>query len=234
MLKAEETISAAGVASFDVVKGAWDAWRRDKTHITAKLYKSYIRKADWFLTTHAASEAALRRLIFIGFRMKHVPYAAAQAWMDGHSITYGKKHGEGTFIVIFDDLYARNWADTMKATQGLEELWELWNDFAKPVRNGLAHGARKYPDDWLDAALSIDRLFMMRIDDVMSPVIGGTPFADLRLLSPRLGIGNPGVTPESTLSRRAKRARAGLPIEDAAKRLGALVNPKSGEVPSGT
>lgn len=220
-------------ASFKAVKLEWDKWHKDKSHITNKLYKSYIRKSDRFLTTHAASEAALRRIIFIGFRMKHVPYAAAQAWMDGHSITYGKNRGEGTFILIFDDLYARNWADTMKATQGLEELWELWNDFAKPVRNGLAHGARKYPDDWLDAALSIDRLFMMRLDDVMSPVIGGTPFADLRLLSPRLGKGNPAVTPESTLGRRANRVRAGLPVEDASRRLDALVNPKSGEVPNG-
>ena len=220
-------------ASFNAVKRAWDKWREDKSHITTKLYKTYSRKADWFLTTHAASEAALRRLIFIGFRMKRVPYAAAQAWMDEHSITYGKNRGDGTFILFFDDVYARNWADTMQATQGLQELWDLWNDFAKPVRNGLAHGTRKYPDDWLDVALSIDRLFMMRLDEVISPVIGGTPFADLRQLRPRLGRGSPAVTPQSTLGRGANRARAGLPIEDASKRLDTLVNLKPGEVPNG-
>jgi hypothetical protein len=233
MLNAKGTPSPAGVESFEVVKGEWDAWRRDKTHITAKLHPRYMRKSDWFLTTHAASEAALRRLIFIGLRMKQVPYEVAQTWMDGHSITFGKKNGEGTFIVYFDRLYARNWENTLASTHGLEELWQLWNDFSKPVRNGLAHGARKYPDEWLDVALSIDRLFMMRLDSTISPVVGGTAFADLRLLSPRLGKGNPVVTAEGILNIKPNRVRVSLSLEEATNRLGALVTVKSDEVLDG-
>lgn len=212
------------LASYKAVKREWDNWRRDKTHITAKLHANYIRKSDWFLTTHAASEAALRRLIFVGLRRKKVPYDTAQTWMDGHSITYGKLHGHGTFILYYDRLYARNWADTLKAGTKLEELWYLWNDYAKPVRNGLAHGARKYADEWLDVALSIDRLFMMRLDDVISPVIGGTAFADLRKLSPRLGRGDPNISAEGTLNIQPNRVRVTVPLDDANKRLEAVVN----------
>lgn len=208
---------------YKAVKREWDKWRRNKTHLTAKLHKSYIRKSDWFLTTHAASEAALRRIIFIGLRRKKVPYDAAQEWMDGHSITYGKKHGHGTFIVYHDRLFARSWEDTLKAGADLEELWELWNDYSKPVRNGLAHGARKYADDWLDVALSIDRLFMMRLDAVISPIIGGTPFADLRKLSPRLDRGDPNISPEATLNIAPNRVRVTVPLDDASTRLAAIV-----------
>lgn len=218
---------------YKAVKRDWDKWRKDKTHITAKLHKNYIRKSDWFLTTHAASEAALRRLIFIGLRQKKVLYDVAQKWMDGHSITYGKGRGDGTFIVYFDRLYARNWADTLKAGSDLEELWELWNDYAKPVRNGLAHGARKYSDDWLDVALSIDRLFMTRLDAVIAPVIGGTPFADLRQLSPRLDRGDPSITAEGVLNIRPNRVRVTVPLEDATRRLNALVSSTTGEVADG-
>lgn len=207
------------------VKREWDAWRRDKTHLLAKLHANYIRKSDWFLTTHAASEAALRRLILIGLRQKQVPYNAAQAWMDGHSITFGKTSPNGTFIIYFDRLYVRNWQDTLSGTVGLEDLWILWNDFSKPVRNGLAHGARKYSDDWLDVALAVDRLFMMRLDATMSPVIGGTPFADLRLLSPRLGRGDPSISAEATLNIRPNRVRVTLPLQDASDRLEMLIKP---------
>ena len=209
--------------SYKTVKKEWDHWRKDKTHITNKLHKDYIRKSDWFLTTHAASEAALRRIIFIGLRRKKVPYDVAQKWMDGHSITYGKAHGHGTFIVYHDRLYTRNWSDTLKAGGDLEELWELWNDFSKPVRNGLAHGARKYSDDWLDVALSIDRLFMMGLDAVISPVIGGTPFADLRKLSPRLDRGVPNISPEATLNIAPNRVRVTVPLDDASARLSAIL-----------
>lgn len=213
--------------SYKAVKREWDCWRKDKTHITNKLHKDYIRKSDWFLTTHAASEAALRRIIFIGLRRKKVPYDMAQNWMDGHSITYGKIRGHGTFIVYHDRLYARKWADTLKAGTDLEELWELWNDYSKPVRNGLAHGARKYSDEWLDIALSIDRLFMMRLDAVISPVIGGTAFADLRKLSPRLDRGDPNISAEGTLNIQPNRVRVTVPLDDASKRLASIVNPKA-------
>lgn len=220
-------------ADYKAVKRGWDKWRKDKTHITAKLHNNYIRKSDWFLTTHAASEAALRRLIFIGLRQKKVLYNVAQTWMDGHSITYGKRRGDGTFIVYFDRLFARNWADTLKAGSDLEELWELWNDYAKPVRNGLAHGARKYSDDWLDVALSVDRLFMMRLDAVIAPVIGGTPFADLRQLSPRLDRGDPSITAEGVLNIQPNRVRVTVPLDDATRRLNALVSPTTKEVADG-
>jgi len=214
------------LACYEAVKHEWDKWRQDKSHIRAKLFTNYIRKSDWFLTTHAASEAALRRLIFIGLRRKKVPYDVAQDWMDGHSITYGRQKGHGTFIVYYDRLFNPNWEQTLKAGVGLEELWGLWNDFSKPVRNALAHGARKYTDDWLDVALAIDRLFMMRLDLVIQPVIGGTPFADLRNLIPRLERGDSEVKAEGTLGILPNRVKERLGVKDASSRLASIVDPK--------
>lgn len=201
------------------IKRQWDTWRRDKSHIRLKLHRSYIRKSDWFLTTHAVSEAALRRVLFVGLRRRGVPYKAAQDWMDHHHITFGKARGDGKFVAYFDRLFEQDWAATLGAVEGLDELWVLWNDYAKPIRNHLAHALRKYKDDWLDVALSVDRLFMMRLDEAINPVIGGTPFADLRLLSPRLSRGDANVTPESVLAIRSANPRPKILLDDARTRL---------------
>lgn len=206
-------------ASYVKVKLDWDSWRVDKSHIKTKLHKNYIRKSDWFLTTHAASEAALRRLLLIGLRSKQVPYDVATKWQDNHHVTFGKAKENGTFIKYYDLLFASNWDYTIKSEAGLEELWLLWHDYSKPVRNGLAHGARKYNDDWLDAALSIDRLFMMRLDKAISPIIGGSPFSDLRLLSPRLPRGISTVTAERLLQLKARPPKVEVPLAKADERL---------------
>jgi hypothetical protein len=216
-------IKLAGNDPYQQVSRAWKRWRKDKSHITAKLYKNYIRKADWFLTTHAASEAALRRLIFIGLRRHGVTYGAAETWMDGHAITFGKSHGNGSFSVYFDRLYAEPWAEMLREKQGLEQLWEIWNDFAKPVRNHLAHGARKYPDEWLDAGLAVNRLLMMGLDEVTTPILGGSPFSHLTKLKPRLGRGDPSLKPEAVLNIRANRDRDLLSLDEAQERLDRLI-----------
>ena len=197
----------------------WNCWRKDKSHIRAKLHREYIRKSDWLLTTHAASEAALRRILFIGLRQKHVPYKKVQDWMDNHHITFGIENGHGTYVTYFDELYSQNWENTLKTVDDLPELWTLWNNYAKPIRNHLAHAARKYKDDWLEAALAIDRLFMMKLDKAINPLIGGTPFADLRLLSPRLPGGDNNILPERVLNIRSRNTRPKTSLDDARAKL---------------
>lgn len=204
------------------VRQQWDVWRRKRPHIRAKLHASYIRKSDWFLTTHAASEAALRRIIFVGLRRKGVAYKSAQAWMDESHITFGEANGQGNFVTYFDRLFDSDWVSTLATQQGLPELWTLWNGYSKPIRNHLAHALRKYSDEWLETALAIDRLFMIRLDAAISPVIGGSPFVDLRQLSPRLARGDQKLTPESVLAIRARQPRPKIPLDEARTRLQGL------------
>ena len=101
------------------IRQQWDVWRKKRPHITAKLHASYIRKSDWFLTTHAASEAALRRIIFVGLRRKGVAYKSAQAWMDKSHITFGEANGQGNFVIYFDRLFEKDWVSTLAPQQGL-------------------------------------------------------------------------------------------------------------------
>lgn len=204
------------------VRQQWDVWRQKRPHIRAKLHASYIRKSDWFLTTHAASEAALRRIIFVGLRRKGVAYKSAQAWMDESHIIFGEANGQGNFVTYFDSLFESDWASTLATQEGLPELWKLWNGYSKPIRNHLAHALRKYGDEWLDAALAIDRLFMIRLDAAISPVIGGSPFVDLRQLSPRLARGDQGLTPEAVLAIRVRQRRPKIPLDEARTRLQGL------------
>lgn len=200
----------------------WKAWVRGKGHIRQKLYRTYKRKSDRFLTTHAASEAALRRVLFVGLRMNKVTYRLADEWIRGHHITFGKKYGSGKFVTFFDRLFMEDWETLLDSTEDLRDLWFLWNDYAKPIRNHLAHALRKYSDEWLDTALATDRLFMMQLDKAIKPVIGGTPFAHLKYLSPRLSRGDISVTPEKVLNIKKNPPRPIISLTDAKARLGRL------------
>ena len=116
----------------------------------------------------------------------------------------------------------KDWETLLDSTGDLRDLWFLWNDYAKPVRNHLAHALWKHGDEWLDTALAIDRLFMMRLDKAIKPVIGGTPFAHLKYLSPRLSRGDISVTPEKVLNIRKKSPRPIISLTDAQTWLGRL------------
>ncbi len=164
---------ALSASEWPEVRQQWDVWRRKRPHITARLHASYLRKSDWLLTTHAACEAALRRIIFVGLRREGVTYKCAQSWMDESHITFGQTHGQGNFVTYFDRLFENDWPSTIATQRGLPELWALWNGYSKPIRNHLAHALRKYDDDWLEAALAIDRMFLIHLDNAINPIIRG-------------------------------------------------------------
>ena len=200
----------------------WVRWVGNKSHIRIKLAPSGQSESDHFLTTHAASEAALRRVLFVGLRMNKVTYKIANEFIQGHHITFGKKNGDGNFVAYFDEIFTNNWVALLGSIKDSDELWILWNDYAKPIRNHLAHGLRKYSDDWLDTALAIDRLFLMMLDKAIRPIIGGTPFSHLKYLSPRLPQGESSVMPEKILRAKAKPPRPGITLTNAKTRLDRL------------
>lgn len=200
----------------------WVQWVRNKSHIRIKLAPSGQSESDHFLTTHAASEAALRRVLFVGLRMNKVTYKKANEFIQGHHITFGKKNGDGNFVAYFDEVFTKNWVALLSSIKDLDELWILWNDYAKPIRNHLGHGLRKYSDDWLDTALATDRLFLMRLDKAITLVIGGTPFAHLKHLSPRLPQGESSNLPEKILKVKARPPRPMITLTDAKARLDRL------------
>lgn len=200
----------------------WKAWVKDKSHIRSKLSPIRQRKQDHLLTTHAASEAALRRILFVGLRMKKVTYKSASDWMDKNPITFSKDGGRGNFITHFNRLFKEDWASVLHSTQDLGELWILWNDYAKPIRNHLAHALQNYSDEWLDTALAIDRLFIMRLDKAIRPIIGGTPFAHLKNLSLTLPRGQKHIDPRMVLNVRKRNRRPRMPLTEAKTRLGRI------------
>lgn len=200
----------------------WIKWVKNKTHIRSKLSPTKQRKADHFMTTHAASEAALRRLIFIGLRKKEITYKAASDWINHHHFIFGKTKARSNFINYFENLYGFSWPNLMRREQDLDELWELWHGFAKPIRNHLAHGVRKYDDDWYDHAIAIDRLFMIRLNAAINPEIGGSPFAHLKHLSPKLPRGESSNDPDGVLGLKMRGSRPRISLSDAKARMGQL------------
>lgn len=202
-----------------IVDKKWKAWVKGKSHIRSKLSPIRQRKQDHLLTTHAASEAALRRILFVGLRMKKVTYKSASDWMDRNPITFSKDEGGGNFITHFNRLFKADWASVLNSTQDLGELWILWNDYTKPIRNHLAHALQIYSDEWLDTALAIDRLFLMRLDKAIRPIIGGTPFAHLKNLSPTLPRGQKHIDPWKVLNMNKKNRRPRMSLTDAKTRL---------------
>jgi hypothetical protein len=202
----------------------WKKWVKDKTHIRAKLSPTKQSKSDHFVTTHAASEAALRRLLFVGMRRKLVTYDNANHWINNHNIIFPLKGGDGkNFIGYYDALFPKRWDDLLQAEAGLSDLWSLWNGFAKTIRSHRAHAIRRYDDEWFDVALAIDRLFMMRLNKAIDPRIGGSPFKHLKHLSPRLPRGDSTIDVESLLKIKKKaKPRPTISLTDAKSRLANL------------
>lgn len=204
------------------IEKQWIAWVKDKSHIRQRLHATYKRKSDRFLTTHAASEAALRRVLFVGLRMNKVTYRSADEWIHGHHIIFGKENGRGNFVTYFDRLFPQDWVALLDSTRDFRDVWYLWNDYAKPIRNHLSHALRKYSDEWLDAALATDQLLIMRLDQAMNPIVGGTPFAHLENLSPRLSRGDINIIPENILNIKKKQPSPITSLTEAKARLGRL------------
>jgi hypothetical protein len=200
----------------------WKGWVKGKTHIQSKLSRDELSKPYQFLNIHATTEAALRRVLFVGLRLHKVTYKNASNWLNHNDLTPGKNNQKGTFIYSYDKLYSKCWETTLKSVADFEELWELWNGFSKGLRNQLAHGLRQHSDDQFEIGIAIDQLFILRLDEAMTPFVGGSLFAGLDDLSPRLPRGDANIQATTVLEAKRRNPQLGISYSDAVARVGKL------------
>ncbi len=163
-------------------------------------------KETYFLTIHAATEAMLRRILLVGLRLNKVTYGEATDWLYHNDKTPDKIQ----FPKLFDQLYHSKqitWSTLICSDPGLKQLWGLWLDYSKVLRNHISHGIRKYTDDWLECGITIDQELLIRLDQALSVIIGGSISDDLAKLNPRLPTGSKGINLKTITSRNPGKSR---------------------------
>lgn len=83
-----------------------------------------------------------------------------------------------------------------------QTLWELWHDFAKAVRNHLAHGIRGHGSDWLGCGVRINQCLLIELDSVTAKLLGDSSADDLAKLRPRMPAGRKGVNIPNLFGRK--------------------------------
>lgn len=199
----------------------WSQWLR--ANPIAAHYVRGAKKSDpigYFLRMHALTETILRRALLVGLRRNGVRYSDALAWLGDNDSTPDRIN----YPKAFDALLGSNLTFAQLTASGstLGELWDLWLDFTKIVRNHLAHGIRTYSFDWLDCCAQIDQAFVMQFCKEVSPAVGGSLGNDLRKLSPRLGVGKSGISVSSLLGKKSRKPRPVVSLQTAETRFRAL------------
>lgn len=196
----------------------WDNWIAGRSHLASKLKDADPHNAEaYFLKMHATTEAFFRRMLFVGLRCNSVTSADAGDWLHHNDITPTKKG----FPEQFNRLYKRNFNYEMLLADcpNGENLWELWLDFAKPVRNHLAHGIRGYSSDWLVCGVLINQCLLIELDGAMATYLGGSIADNLTKLRPRLPIGRPGVNITTLLGKKPNKPKPQISLSDVQNRL---------------
>jgi len=210
---AQPTIDAPG----------WTAWLSCHSLIAAKLDGADRERRDaYFLTLHASTEALFRQVLFIGFRLNRVPYKDAQAWLLHHDVTPDREK----YPRRFDRLYAVkdvSWDSLVTGNLRLSRALDLWHDYSKLIRNHLAHGVRRYAQEWVDCAISIDQILLMELELSMVPVVGGSVAHSLKDLVPRLPVGKSGRDLAGLMGVKSKTARPVIALGAAQTAVSALM-----------
>ena len=201
----------------------WSDWLASKKLISGKLHGSDRSNVEsYFLQVHAATEAMLRRILFIGLRLNTVTYKEANDWLYHNDETPENQK----YPKLFDSLYAGKqviWNNVIASVPGLEKTWELWLGFSKTIRNHISHGVRKYDEDWLTCAIHIDQELLIRLDLALEPIIGGSAASDLTKLNPRLPMGQTGSDLGKITGRKKQRTpRPQVPLAHAQTELAGL------------
>lgn len=192
----------------------WEKWRRDNPVVSGLAKGARVTDpASYFLRTHALTETLLRRALLVGLRKRSVRYSDAKQWLDTNESTPDRLRYPQTFDALFGP--ADNWAALAAPQSNFGQLWDLWLDFTKGLRNHLAHGVRSYAIDWLQCGTEIDQAFCIEFTASLYPVVGGAIGADLRKLTPRLGMGQAGVNIDQLMGRRARQPRPTLSLQSA-------------------
>jgi hypothetical protein len=201
----------------------WSEWVSSRSLISAKMRGARREVAEpYFLAIHAATEAMLRQILFVGFRLNRVTYGEASEWLYHNDETpENKKYPE-----LFDRLYRiqdTTWLATIASVDGLDQVWSLWLEVSKVVRNHISHGIRKYNEDWLDCTIRIDQELLIRLDLALSKSVGGSVVNALTKLSPRLPKGTKNYDFGTLTGRRKSRPpRPRISLTDALSSIAGL------------
>lgn len=183
----------------------WSEWKDVNRHIGSKLRESGLDNIEhYFLKIHSASEALMRRVLFIGLRKNYVRYEDANTFLYNNDVTPGREYGSK-----FDKLYPHglSFDQIINEDDLLKTIWPLWLKFAKPVRNNVSHGKKSYGDDWYITCIQINQHLMMGLNSALVASLGGSASNHLELLRPRLPKGHADVDVHRILGMKAKSQR---------------------------
>jgi hypothetical protein len=197
----------------------WDDWVSNHSHIALKL-KGVDRTYSeaYFLKLHAATEALLRRILFVGLRLNMVSFSDASDWLHHNDSTPTKID----FLNKFNKLYGPDlkFETVLADCPHGQLLWDLWHDFAKPVRNHLAHGIRAYNPSWLECGARINQSMLIELDVALAKRLGGSIADDLTKLHPRLPTGRKGIDIPALFGlKKGRQPRPSISLVDAQNRL---------------
>ena len=201
------------VTQFDVLD--WSKWIKEHPSISTKLLGARgVNRETYFLLIHAATEAMFRRVLLVGLRLNKVTYDEANEWLYHNDETPDKDN----YPKLFNQLYQSKlvtWSDLLASTPALEALWTLWLGYSKIIRNHISHGIRKYNDDWLQCGITIDEELLIRLDQSLSIIIGGSVCDHLGKLTPRLPIGLKGNNLTVITGRKSRKPRPTVSLANA-------------------
>lgn len=207
---------------------AWSEWVKAHPLIAAKLTGADRNNLPaYFQSLHASTEALFRQILFVGLRLNRVTYKEAQDWLHHHD----KTPDLDNYPKLFDRLYATKsatFAGLQTQHPRLAQALSLWNEFSKGVRNQLAHGKRRYSDDWLETTILIDQHLLIELDFAMTSVVGGSVTQPLTNLMPRLPLGKSGCDFFKLTGVKQKQPRPKLSLLAAQKQLEGLASLPTG------
>lgn len=175
---------------------------------------------DYFSRTHAATEALLRQILFVGFRLNRVTYADTNNWLYHNDVTPDRQKYPALINALFKGQH-KTWDEVIQSEQDLDVLWTLWIDYAKVIRNHVLHGVRAHNDDTLNTVTLINQALMICLDRAFVPVLGGHIAGVLTAFNPRLPRGVMG-TDIAALAGLKKSGKRPTPAKDVLQRMQAI------------
>jgi hypothetical protein len=199
----------------------WNDWIKGSPFVAARIGNaSEANVRDYFSRAHAATEALLRQVLFIGFRLNRATYADTNSWLYHNDVTPDRQK----FPALFNVLYlkqGKTWDEVINSQPDLNQIWVLWLDYAKVIRNHIQHGIRNHSDEALLNATLIDKALLLSLDAALMPVIGGRISGALTGLSPRLPRGATGLD-LTKLAGFKKSGNRPIPANDVMQRMKAI------------
>lgn len=196
----------------------WCVWLKKSSFVSAKIGDADPRNIrDYFSRTHAATEALLRQILFVGFRLNRVTYADANNWLYHNDVTPDRQKYPALINALFKGRQI-TWDEIIQEEPDLNALWSLWIDYAKVIRNHVLHGVRIHNDDALHNVTLINQALMQCLDQAFLPLVGGHIAGGLAAFSPRLprGVRDFDIATLAGLKKSSKRP---TPAKDVLERM---------------